>query len=857
MVEKTSKFKLAFVGPVCSGKTTLINTLFGVSLPIVTTTRITILRYSTLAESSVSFHKLVPSGTEIIADEPVISLATVADPRQATKIAWPLLRRPAEEDDNSIDEWTQKIVVISYPIPMLEGGLEVYDIPGTRNDEHVYTTAMRSNFFSHVSPNAAVFCYVNPAFSDTEVQSYKDFKSQTKIVDGFDLDSHVFFANTKFNVAAFKNSQNLDNLHDVTDEHLLQEEISIFQQLSVRKVLNGRAKPSQFSLVNSMDFLAAKHGSKRLFGRFVERLTRWMISIRHSIIKFVLDELIELCQRFYTFVLPNRGVSESPATSSSDFPKQVDQFLNNLWLQYKESIMELPKLLTQQCEVSKDVAMEMAGDIELQQYDGKEGNSSFKLEAIGAFKAKISRWFFDNITSPVVMTLRGRLEIKCNEAIQSQQNNQYILELLKDKEYSLDSLTWDIGKKLFDSLSQSLRLQHRVQKPRTSLTPNKKVINKQFKRRIMEKILSLCGYYLYMPDMVLGIEKVFQDYMKEMKAPISIYTRFLAKLESLRTRIEDLSSLHHKIGMLHMETMANQFKLNNPFHTITGMANIVGYGPSGVTFAGVLGGRTVYVKQMAHIANQPSPTITPSHLAFFEEAYYTLLITDKDGDLLPLLAVFHDTTCTQLVYPSHGVDLMTYLDNNPVTYYQGLVIAESVARAIEEIHTLGFNHHDIRLENIFINATVFNLDIKLGNIGCPNKTLASQLPRRDVAEFANVLVNISNKVNMLKDVHKLSQSMGNRVLEWNLNNLKFIQDIRDCEERLSQLSVNELTQSVNHQLVIGEALKASWGVPSSPPPINPLTNSMITIKLSDIIRDLEERIAMFQAVDSQPLQLDQ
>ncbi|GAM25755.1 hypothetical protein SAMD00019534_089300 [Acytostelium subglobosum LB1] len=260
MTRQTSKFRLAFVGPSGSGKTTLINTLLGTQLPIVSATRITVLRYAPLAEASIRLFKLLPGDSKECEDEPVVSLATVTNARQATKMADPYLRCPLEDGaSDGMIEWMQKVVVISYPIPMLESGLEVHDIPGSKLDN---LKEMRSNFFSVVRPNAAVFCYANPAFSDAEVYSYQDFvdNMQVKFGDGFNADSHLFMANTKFNVAAYKNSHHIEHINDVTDEQLINEEITIYQHLKERSVLDGWARPEQFSMVNSMDYLASKSG---------------------------------------------------------------------------------------------------------------------------------------------------------------------------------------------------------------------------------------------------------------------------------------------------------------------------------------------------------------------------------------------------------------------------------------------------------------------------------------------------------------------------------------------------------------------------------------------------------------------
>ncbi|GAM28291.1 hypothetical protein SAMD00019534_114670 [Acytostelium subglobosum LB1] len=747
--EGAATMKLAFLGALGAGKTTLINTLLGTLLPTgagFSMSRITILRYAPLADANITMHRISVNGLLPI-HEPPIKLADAPNQKEATKLAHKLCRMSKENgasesvDAEYIEEWVQKVVVIRYPFPMLGGGLEVYDIPGFEKDEHPSLSIVRANFFTMLQPHAVVFCYANPAFSDHEVFSYEELRALASLVVKFNLNEHVFFANTKFNVAAIKSNYNMEDINDVTDELLLSEERTIFKQLRQRSLLQT-THDTRFSIVNSMDYLrvVSKQCSKVLFSRFIERLTKWTITVRHARVNFVLDELISLCVTFYSRFMNNKNDMPPPGW---DLAEKLQDLLKDIQAYFEDSIKWLPDLFEKQCRAVNDEAMIYAGNTVLEQYDGAYQVNSAKLEAIGAFKAKVAPWFVNHITIPVLDELCKELSTVCYSAINST-NSLYLKELFN--EWTLEGVINELKSKLYDSLSKSMRLQHKgIENKKNMLAKvftDKKPIDILFKMRTMGKILKLFGQSPDTKTLATIANQTFDDYKRNLNVRASVWNLFLNKLRALNARTH-FAVLQLNVGRLHVEVMANMFKLNNPFDELAGVSdNIIAYGPSGMTYTGVFGGDPVFIKRCSHLPVISG--ISQSHLAFFEEAYYTPQLVARSVNLLPLIAVQWNTEHIQLIYKRIGVPLKEFIGSvGTISDMQVLVLWRQIAIAIKGITDYGFSHNDVSVENVFVVVGEQVATTRLGNIG---STLKNQSTRPDLRGYAHILKYISEIV---------------------------------------------------------------------------------------------------------------
>jgi hypothetical protein len=91
----------------------------------------------------------------------------------AREFAFDSQGRVLHQNDPAFVDWTQTIVEVGYPFPLLAGGLSLCDVPGVASVDAKAVQDIIVSYFKSEPPLGVVLVYENPTFSDAEMAALR------------------------------------------------------------------------------------------------------------------------------------------------------------------------------------------------------------------------------------------------------------------------------------------------------------------------------------------------------------------------------------------------------------------------------------------------------------------------------------------------------------------------------------------------------------------------------------------------------------------------------------------------------------------------------------------------------------
>ncbi|GAM28287.1 hypothetical protein SAMD00019534_114630 [Acytostelium subglobosum LB1] len=675
-ITKGPNVKIGFCGATNAGKSTLIRTLLG-GLPLPnssghTTARICVIRYARLVEAKLYFCRL---NTETSSLDPIqdgqISLSQYLTPQSLRNILnQHLSRTQMPQGGAQLEEAVQQIVVIEYPIPLLEGGVEIYDIPGQSRTDLECIKRLRQSFLRHINPHGMVFCFPNPAFSTEEINAYDDMLQSLVTDIGLGNTSRTFFANTKFE------SFSLIYDHGISIDELLADTIPKEEKARSGNLpkrtqhLNDANKEIAFkdytySLVNTLEFLeGGSDDAVLIFNRFIERLATWIVSQQQRRYATAYKRIADACNSFF----------RSYSTIRS---KTIVNVVNNTWLNNGNEALEILRvnLLTlmdtillsmeQNFEdflVEHDLynqSLAKARSIVHPDFEGLSRSNSKNYTEL--FMKEFSPWFQLNVLDPFTNILQSLI----NNAVEKSMNlvfdrpdmfkNELLLDVLQQSfvaGFNHRTSSKSIVYKNITPTNLSNLLKTATKHPVILVLVCLSVVG------IIPSVISVIvasivdvirkiddGFKVELTNKIFNEMRVqVRSMPKEMSAKLaetinnkinSIQGDLAARQEQLRLMYEKLDSLSNmsemrtRFGRVEAEALSALTKLMDPSY-IPVIDEDIGGGATGRVYKGTLKDEPVAIKTMSY-RNPVGQAYEIAECMFFEEVSNSYHLTNKIG----------------------------------------------------------------------------------------------------------------------------------------------------------------------------------------------------------------------------------
>ncbi|GAM21724.1 hypothetical protein SAMD00019534_048990 [Acytostelium subglobosum LB1] len=753
--------KIAFCGATNAGKTTLLMTLLD-RLPLPnasghTTARICVIRYSELENANLHYCRLNTETSKLdrIPDSQVISLSQYPTTRSLRDVLFQHLSRDnMPKGEAQFEEAVSQIVVIEYPITLLKGGEEIYDIPGQSSTDLECLKQLRQSFLQHINPHGVVFCFPNPAFSTEEIKAYEDLLQSLRTDVELRSASRTFFANTKFDSFSLSYDLNLTldemMVNAVPDEEQARSNNlpRRAQQLDTSEANKEVAfKDYTYSLVNTMEYLEGSGDA--IFHRFIERLATWIVSQQQRRYATAYKHIAEASNSFFRSYNTIRS-------------KEIGNILKETWL--KNGNEALDSLRTNLLSRMDDILQRTAQHFEdfLVEHDlynkalakaksivdtNYEGLSRYNASAYAeVFKLRFSPWFNENVLKAFIDSIQRRIDSAVEES----------MKVVFDRTDSIENeLLLDVLQQSFVSGFNSRISNDSISYKNITPTILSNLLMTATKHPMLLAlvIISVVGIIPTVISVIVApimdaIRKIDDDFKVELtdnvffkireqvkKLPVTMRTiqtqtisdtidsikgNLAARQEQLRLMYEKLDSLRNmaemrtKFGRVEAEALYALTNLMDPSYipVITNTDEDIGGGATGRVYKGTLKEKPVAIKTLSY--RKPiGEAYEIAECMFFEEVNNSYQLTNKIGSsryLLPLLGVFNDETRMewQIAYPLYDCDLFHYLhrritNGNIITWSETLSIAIDVASCIQLLHDNSIIHRDLKLENIFVN----------------------------------------------------------------------------------------------------------------------------------------------------------
>ncbi|GAM21725.1 hypothetical protein SAMD00019534_049000 [Acytostelium subglobosum LB1] len=640
------------------------------------------IRYAKLEDAKLYFCSLntdrwkLKSNPDLIPDGEVISLSQYPTTKSLKDVlAEHLSRANMPKDEDQYKAAASKIAVIEYPITLLKGGLEIYDIPGDCSDDMAWQKELRQSFLRTFDPYGVVFCFESDVFTDTVMNTYNDM-AYSRLADvNIELrnTSRTFFANTKFELFSFAYDIDRDlPLEEVTNDMISEEEKICIETILSRTKSDG-FKEYTYSLVNTVE--NSEGCGEWIFDRFIKRLATWIVSLQQC--RFAMDyrRIADGCNTFFQ----NYNVMR---------PKTIANIAKQSWLGNGKEAMEnlRPILLTMIDTILKSI---------VQHFEDFLTEHDLYNKSVDKAKSIVHPEHDDSTISSAVeksmMLVFDRTDVLQNDFLLDVIQQSFLAIFLKN--VSTDKIVIGSVGGIIPSMISLL------------VVPKK--IDDDFKVKLTNKVFNKIRQQVKAMDMRTKLAEIINKTIDSLIDNIPLRLRDLKKLYEEQDDMDELKPKFGKIGAEALSTLSN---LMDPSYRplISSADEDIG----GNMYKGTLKGVPVAIKTISYsIMIGEDDEMAES--MFFEElnnSYQLTKIYRTSKYLIPLLGVFNDEIKMewQIVYPLYDCNLFNYLqrritNGNILKWSETLSIAIDVATCIGLLHKNKIIHRDIKLENIFIN----------------------------------------------------------------------------------------------------------------------------------------------------------
>ncbi|GAM28292.1 hypothetical protein SAMD00019534_114680 [Acytostelium subglobosum LB1] len=747
--------KIALCGATCAGKSTLLSLLLD-RLPLPsgkghTTARICIIRYAELKDAKISLCRLnqATSKLEPIPNGEAASLAQYKTTRELKPVLDKFLRRENFPNEK-FEEIVTQIVLIQYPIKLLKGGVEIYDIPGYSSEDKDCLRELRQSFLKHVNPHGLIFCFPNPAFSTEEINAYDDLLKGMGTDVELRTTSRTFFANTKFEMFSFAYDQGftLEELEDQPDK-VQEEEKKRSENLPKRSQhlseenKNVALEGYTYALVNSVEYLEG--GGQLIFHRFLERLSTWIVGQQQRRYATAYMRIAQASSSFFSSYNTIRSntidkiLKETWLVEGNKFLDKLGGTLHAQLTHFLLSVDDHFQVFMDRNNLYNE-ALKKAKSIKIQEYDGRSRLCAG--EASGAFKEAFSPWFNKNVLEAFSNYLQGVIE----SAVQQTLSNIFGRDDVFENELLNDVLKQNFVAGFRSKISNDKVLYNRITPTIVSnllmtasdhpllsalslvmgvgviatlftlmiaapIIDSFRKIDDDFKEKLTKRLFVEIKSQVKDLPRNLFVEQVVstQKVIESLKGNLIVRQIQLLKMAQKLDNMREMATTRTKFGKVEAEALSALTSLMNPSYKPVISLEDIGGGATGRVYKGTLMGKPVAIKTLSY-ADPNGEAFEMAESMFFEEVnnshHLTANITNLKY-LLPLLGVFKDEVRKewQIVYPLYDCDLFTYIKRSipHLSFKQSLNIAIDVASCIELLHRNKIIHRDLKLENIFIN----------------------------------------------------------------------------------------------------------------------------------------------------------
>ncbi|GAM28285.1 hypothetical protein SAMD00019534_114610 [Acytostelium subglobosum LB1] len=328
-----SNVKVVLAGPTQSGKSMLINVLLSMHiLPTGTenvTSRICILRNSpticiklfrvvTQQDNGTSYLECLDDETITFESsdlnlEPIrMQLRTCLD----MHLVW---KWTTADSTASFKEWTNKVVMLEFPSPLLETGLEIIDLPGFSPTNNTTISPIYKDFFQAYQPTGIMYCYPNSSRMD----------GLTDLISSLPTDctarKSIFIAHT---MVSWHEVQTMNNIQP--GEGVSLEWIDRHSHQCYLKQDNSThgGSPQTFALVNSLDFVMQPktNETRYIFQQFINKLIKWIARLYRTRGDINLSLVEKECNRMATKI----QTTQSILTNIEDYSKVIEDSAHTL-----------------------------------------------------------------------------------------------------------------------------------------------------------------------------------------------------------------------------------------------------------------------------------------------------------------------------------------------------------------------------------------------------------------------------------------------------------------------------------------------------------------------------------------------
>ncbi|GAM21722.1 hypothetical protein SAMD00019534_048970 [Acytostelium subglobosum LB1] len=763
--------KIALCGATCAGKSTLLSLLLD-RLPLPsgkghTTARICIIRYAELKDAKISLCRLnqATSKLEPIPNGEAASLAQYKTTRELKPVLDKFLRRENFPNEK-FEEIVTQIVLIQYPIKLLKGGVEIYDIPGYSSEDKDCLRELRQSFLKHVNPHGLIFCFPNPAFSTEEINAYDDLLKGMGTDVELRTTSRTFFANTKFEMFSFAYDQGLtlEELEDQPDK-VQEEEKKRSENLPKRSQhlseenKNVALEGYTYALVNAVEYLEG--GGQLIFHRFLERLSTWIVGQQQRRYATAYMRIAQASSSFFSSYNTIRSntidkiLKEEWLNNGNAFLDQLGDDLREQLTQYLLKIDDHFQVFMDRNNLYTE-ALKEAKSIKIQEYDGR--SRLYSGEASGAFKEAFSPWFNKNVLEAFSNHLQGVIDGAIQQTLKNifGRGDVFENELLNDvlKQSFVAGFKSKISndKILYNRITPTIitnmfmtASDHPVLATLSVIMgvgiiatvfgliaapfiDSFRKIDDDFKEKLTKRLfVEIKSQVKDLPNK-LFVEQVAstQKVIESLKGNLVVRQNQMTKMSQKLKNMREMAETRTNFGKVEAEALSALTSLMDPSYKPVVSLEDIGGGATGRVYKGTLEGKPVAVKTLVY-ADPNGEAFEMAESMFFEEVNNSHQLTANITNLkylLPLLGVFKDEVRKewQIVYPLYDCDLFTYIKRSipHLSFKQSLNIAIDMASCIVILHQNKIIHRDLKLENFFINynrQTEEITQIALGDYG--------------------------------------------------------------------------------------------------------------------------------------------
>ncbi|KAH3762027.1 Serine/threonine-protein kinase STY46 [Pelomyxa schiedti] len=722
--------RIAFFGPTGSGKSYLINTLLSMEgkhselLPIGeihTTARVCVLKYTPLVNACVSSWEIVDGG---------FKKTKLEDLSMHTTLSGVILKHYLARGSMSEaqEKWLTTVIVIEYPIPLLEAGLEVVDLAGaaSRDTYGRIVFPFIKSFLSLYRPHGIVFCF-NKAGA-IEAGEDHAFKQMQELITGLayrngDLPD-FFFANTKADMSTIKRAWKRTK----EDPPLSKGDIEQYNQECLGRLRTTAS--SQFDLpakfqectsfccVSATDFVEnSEEESQFTFGLFINRFVHWVVVGQLRRCQLGLQQISSACGCFFfNFHHIQAYTEEEIRRKAAELDQKLVESKESLKAGIMARVTSFPEHLKKKLKEVKEEYLSYAEQITTQ-YDNHT-LSECRSKAESAIIEDLIGWINENVTIPVGIEIDSEIRASVDECTKKFNNledglmRDFFNQARKRDFFSKDNMIYIGGAMMLAGfatiflvvLGPPLLLTGLITATASQIYSRTKRVNGEFKRELAANILTslikTVTWKQWLQERLNSVEQLFEGYRTTLHQQ-AVQKNLMRRCVSEST-VDQWRALHRAFGNIIADTWltGNIIDSKTPPQVDFSPGFQIGRGCCSSVYKAEWCGQQVAIKVM-----DPEASIEDDQRGF-EEVFYstTLVASHSSRDVLKFLLLFKQENKLCLTYPLLSCSLGVYLAKNiaQLSLPNILHYARHIIHGIKHIHSRGLIHRDIKLENILV-----------------------------------------------------------------------------------------------------------------------------------------------------------